>query len=139
MSVECFLDTGILVYAVSSAPIEAPKKRKALDLVKRTDFGLSGQVLLEFYVTVTEAIRRPLSPAVAVALLEEYRVFPTVPTDYALVVRAIELSLLHRFSCRDGAVIAAALALEAPVVYTDALEHGTTYDGVRVVNPFLDL
>jgi predicted nucleic acid-binding protein len=62
MSVECFLDTNVLVYAVSSAEGDAPKSRKALDLVQRTEFGLSAQVLQEFYVTVTRRIRKPLSP-----------------------------------------------------------------------------
>ena len=86
MSVECFLDTNVLVYAVSSAQAEAAKSAKALELIQRSDFGLSAQVLQEFYVTVTRKIRRPLSPERAVELLDEYRVFPTVPTDYALIV-----------------------------------------------------
>ena len=51
MSVDCFLDTNILVYAVSSAEADAAKSAKALDLVQRSDFGLSAQVLQEFYVT----------------------------------------------------------------------------------------
>ena len=136
MAVECFLDTGVLVYAVSSAAREAGRKRKALELVQRTDFGLSCQVLQDFYITVTQRIRRPLSPTVAVALLDEYRVFPVVPTDHAQIVAAIELSLLHGMAYREAAALAAARALEAPVIYTDALEDGKTFSGVRVVNPF---
>jgi predicted nucleic acid-binding protein len=53
MSVDCFLDTNVLVYAVSSAERDAAKRSKALDLVRQSDFGLSAQVLQEFYVTVT--------------------------------------------------------------------------------------
>jgi len=40
--------------------------------VQESDFGLSAQVLQEFYVTVTRKIRRPLSPETAVALMDEY-------------------------------------------------------------------
>lgn len=138
MSVECFLDTNVLVYAVSSAEGDAPKSRKALDLVQRTEFGLSAQVLQEFYVTVTRKIRRPLAPEQAVALLDEYRVFPTVPTDYPLIVAAVELSLRHGVSYWDGAILAAAEALEAPVLYTEDLNHGQLYGRVRAVNPFVD-
>lgn len=138
MSVECFLDTNVLVYAVSSAEVDAPKSRKALDLVQRTEFGLSAQVLQEFYVTVTRKIRKPVAPEQAVALLDEYRVFPTVPTDYPLIVAAVELSLLYGVSYWDGAILAAAEALEAPVLYTEDLSHGQLYGRVRAVNPFVD-
>jgi predicted nucleic acid-binding protein len=136
MSVDCFLDTNILVYAVSSADTETGKSEKALDLVQRSDFGLSAQVLQEFYVTVTRKIRKPLSPALAVALMDEYRAFPVVPTDYPLIVSAVELSLRHGISYWDGAILAAAEALEAPVLYTEDLAHGQRYGTVRVLNPF---
>jgi predicted nucleic acid-binding protein len=95
-------------------------------------------VLQEFYVTVTRKIRAPLSPEQAVALMDEYRVFPTVPTDYALIVAAVELSLRYRISYWDGAILAAAQALEAPVLYTEDLSHGQLYGRTRAVNPFLD-
>ena len=138
MSVDCFLDTNILVYAVSSAPSDAAKSAKALDLVRRSDFGLSAQVLQEFYVTVTRKIRKPLAPELAVALMDEYRVFPTVPTDYPLIVAAVELSLRYGISYWDGAIVAAAEALEAPILYTEDLSHEQRYGPVRAVNPFLE-
>jgi predicted nucleic acid-binding protein len=137
MSVECFLDTNVLVYAVSSAEADAPKRRRALELVREADFGLSAQVLQEFYVTVTRKIRKPLAPELAVALMEEYRVFPTVPTDYPLIVSAVEVSLRHGVSYWDGAILAAAEVLEAPILYTEDLSHGQRYGSVRAVNPFL--
>ena len=139
MSVDCFLDTNILVYTVSSAESDAAKRTKALDLVRRSDFGLSAQVLQEFYVTVTRKIRRPLAPELAVALMDEYRVFPTVPTDYPLIVSAVELSLRFGISYWDGAIIAAAEALEAPTLYTEDLNHGQRYGQVLAVNPFLEV
>jgi predicted nucleic acid-binding protein len=137
MSVDCFLDTNVLVYAVSSAEADAARRAKALDLVRRSDFGLSAQVLQEFYVTVTRKIRKPLAPAQAVALMDEYRVFPTVPTDYPLIVTAVELSLRYGISYWDGAIVAAAEVLEAKVLYTEDLNHGQHYGSVRAVNPFL--
>ena len=138
MSVECFLDTNVLVYAVSSAEADAAKRSKALELVREADFGLSAQVLQEFYVTATRKIRKPLEPELAVALMEQYRVFPTVPTDYPLIVAAVELSLRYGVSYWDGAILAAAEVLEAPVLYTEDLAHGHLYGSVRALNPFLE-
>jgi predicted nucleic acid-binding protein len=137
MSVECFLDTNVLVYAVSSAEHEAGKSRRALELVETSDFGLSAQVLQEFFVTVTRKIKKPLAPELAVALMDQYRVFPVVATDYPLIVSAVELSLRYGVSYWDGAILAAAEALEAPVLYTEDLNHGQSYGAVRAMNPFL--
>ena len=137
MSVECFLDTNILVYAVSALKEDAAKKSRALDLVQSADFGISLQVMQEFYVTVTRKIRKPLAPETAVALLEEYSLFPTVYTDYPLILSAIEISLRYGISYWDGAIVAAAEALKAPVLYTEDLSNGQQYGKIRVVNPFL--
>ncbi len=138
MSVDCFLDTNILVYALSSAEGDAPKRMKALDLVQQSDFGLSAQVLQEFYVTVTRKIRTPLAPDLAVALMDEYRQFPMVPTDYPLIVSAVELSLRYGISYWDAAIVAAAEVLEASTLYTEDLHHGQRYGRVLAVNPFLE-
>jgi predicted nucleic acid-binding protein len=136
MRVECFIDTNVLVYAVSSSPAEATKKARAVDLIESTDFGLSAQVLQELYVTLTRKIARPLAPDAAVALLEELRKFPLAPTDYPLVVAGIETSLRFGVTYWDGAILAAAERLGAPILYTEDLNHGQQYGPVRVVNPF---
>ena len=136
MRVECFLDTNVLVYAISSAEADTDRKEQALDLVARADFGLSAQVLQEFYVTVTRKIRKPLAPERAVELMDEYRAFPTVPTDYPLIVTGVELSVRYGISYWDGAIIAAAEALEASTLYTEDLNDGQLYGSVRAVNPF---
>jgi predicted nucleic acid-binding protein len=136
MSVDCFLDTNILVYAISSAESDVAKRTKALELVQHCNFGLSAQVLQEFYVTVTRKIRKPLPPDLAVALMNEYRLFPMVPTDYPLIVAAAELSIRYGISYWDGAIIAAAEVLEAPTLYTEDLNEGQRYGNVLAVNPF---
>jgi predicted nucleic acid-binding protein len=137
MSVECFLDTNVLVYAVSALAGDAHKKARALDLVRAADFGISSQVLQEFYVTVTRKIQKPLAPETAVSLLEAYRLFPIAQTDYPLILTAIEHSLRHGISYWDGAIVAAAEALDAPVLYTEDLSHKQRYGTVQVINPFL--
>jgi predicted nucleic acid-binding protein len=137
MSVEAFLDTNVLIYAVSSAASESAKKQKALELIETIDFGLSAQVLQEFYVNVTRKIARPLSPDMALSLLDEFKCFPIVWTDYPLIVAAVELSVRFDLSYWDGAIIAAAESLGASILYTEDLNHGQRYGSVRAINPFL--
>ena len=137
MIVDCFLDTNILVYAVSALAEDAEKKARSLDLVRTADFGVSSQVLQELYVTVTRKIQRPLEPEKAVRLLEAYRLFPTAHTDYPLILAGIEHSLRYRISYWDGAIIAAAESLGASVLYTEDLSHGQRYGSVQAINPYL--
>jgi predicted nucleic acid-binding protein len=137
MSVDAFLDTNVLIYAISSDPTESPKKEKAMELIEHTEFGLSAQVLQEFYVSVTRKIVLPLPPDEAVALLEQFRNLPVVWTDYPLIVAGIETALRFEISYWDGAIIAAARRLGASILYTEDLNHGQHYDSVKAVNPFL--
>jgi predicted nucleic acid-binding protein len=137
MRASCFLDTNVLVYAASSSRADASKRTRALQLIAESDFGLSAQVLQEFYVTVTRKFQKPMTPQAALALMDEYRIFPTVPTDYPLIVAAVELALKHQTSYWDGAILAAADVLEATTLYTEDLNHGQLYGKVRVMNPFV--
>ena len=136
MRVQAFLDTNVLIYAVSSSPAEATKKERALELIEHTDFGLSAQVLQEFYVNVTRKIALPLTPDKAVALLEQFRCFPMVWTDYPLIVAGVETALRFGISYWDGTIIAAAERLGATTLYTEDLNHGQRYASVQAVNPF---
>ena len=136
MRVDAFLDTNVLIYAVSSSRAEATKKEKALQLIQHADFGLSAQVLQEFYVNVTRKIARPLVPDEAVALLEQFKSFPFVWTDYPLIVSGIELALQFGISYWDGEIIAAAERLGAATLYTEDLSHGQRYGSVQAINPF---
>jgi len=135
--VKVFLDTNVLIYAVSPSLAESAKKERALELIEHTDFGLSAQVLQEFYVNVTRKIAKPLTPDAAVALLEQLRSFPMVPTDYPLTVAGVEISLRFGISYWDGAIIAAAECLGATTLYSEDLSHGQHYGSVQAVNPFL--
>ena len=57
-----FLDTNILLYAISSAPAERVKAEKAREILRRSDLVFSVQVLQEFYVQATRPSRtQPLS------------------------------------------------------------------------------
>jgi len=136
MRVESFLDTNVLVYAAAGKGPDEAKRRLALGLLESEDFGLSAQVLQEFYVTVTRKISVPMTPAAATEWLEQFEAFPCLPVDSALVKTAIVSSVRWGVSYWDGAILAAAEALGAKTVYSEDLADGRTYGAVRVCNPF---
>jgi predicted nucleic acid-binding protein len=136
MIVDCFLDTNILIYAALGRAAEEAKRKTASDLIASTQFGLSAQVLQEFYTVVTRKSERPLAPDKALEWIELLEVFPCVPVDASLVKRGAEHSVRHRISYWDGAILAAAEALGAATLYSEDLNHGQTYGAVRVCNPF---
>jgi predicted nucleic acid-binding protein len=137
MSAECLLDTNVWVYAAGSAPEEAEKKRRALALIAGGRWGISTQVLQEFYVTVTRKIARPLPPADAEAWIKDMIKLPCVATTPELVQRGIAINRRYQLSYWDGALLAAAESLGVRTVYSEDLGHGQEYEGIRVINPFL--
>ena len=137
MSVDCFLDTNVIVYAAAGRGVESAKRERALDLIETREFGLSAQVLQEFYVTVVHKIEIPLAASEALEWIEQLEAFPCLPIDSGLVKIAAELSLRHRISYWDGAILAATESLGATVLYSEDLSHGQRYGPVKVLNPFL--
>jgi predicted nucleic acid-binding protein len=136
MNADVVLDTNVLVYAVSAAPEEAAKKQIALGLLDEHLVGLSGQILQEFYVTVTRKNRRVLTSDEALDWIESFEDLPIVPVDAALVRNGAEIASRFQVSYWDGAVIAAAQRLGAQELYSEHLNHGQIYGTVQVINPF---
>lgn len=136
MTVDCFLDTNVIVYAAAGTGADQPKREAALQLLESERFGLSAQVLQEFYVTVTHKIAVPLAAVVALEWIDQLTVFPNLPVDPTLVRNAAEISERYRISYWDGAIVAAAEALGASTLYSEDLNHRQVYGGIRAVNPF---
>jgi predicted nucleic acid-binding protein len=136
MTVEVFLDTNVVVYAASKSVLDAQKRAVALELIADAKFGLSGQVLQEFYVTVTKKMNPMLGHDEALNWLEQLEEFPCAAIDGSIVFHGAENSHLHKISYWDGAIIAAAERLGAQILYSEDLNHGQKYGSVTVINPF---
>jgi len=136
MSAECLLDTNILVYAVAGRGAAETKRIRALELIENEDFGLSSQILQEFYVTVVRKIEVPLAAEQALEWIEQFDAFPCMAIDRPLIKIAIEISQRYQISYWDGAIIGAAEALGAATLYSEDLNHGQPYGSVQVINPF---
>jgi predicted nucleic acid-binding protein len=137
MIVTSFLDTNILLYLASRNPAEAQKKTMAKRIVKTESIGISAQVMQEFYTVAIKKADFRLTPAEGLEWLEKLEEFPCAPVTPPLVKTAALHSIRHRISYWDGAIIAAAEFLGAPVLYTEDLNHGQVYGTVKAINPFL--
>jgi predicted nucleic acid-binding protein len=138
MSADSFLDTNILVYAAAGRGPEEAKRQRAVELIETEDFGLSAQVLQEFFVTVTTRIATPLTVDQALEWIEALEVFPCVPIDAQLVKLSVETGERYRISYWDAAIVTAAEVLGAQTLYSEDLNDGQHYGSVRARNPFKD-
>ncbi|MBI1872494.1 MAG: PIN domain-containing protein [Acidobacteria bacterium] len=132
-----FVDTNVLLYAVSTAQDEALKATEARGILDGTDLALSVQVLQEFYVQATHSSRPGrLSHDQAAGLIEAWLRFPVQETTVALMRAGAQAAVRYRMSYWDAAIIEAARSLGCEAVLSEDLSHGEDYGGVKVTNPF---
>ena len=132
-----FVDTNVLLYAVSRAPAEAPKAAAARRLLGAADLALSVQVLQEFYVQATRPARSgALSHEQASLLVEAWLRFPVQETTVPLMLAAVRTADRYRISYWDAAIIEAARGLGCATLLSEDMAHGQDFNGVVVENPF---
>lgn len=135
-----FVDTNVLIYAVSVLPEDTDKRRRALELLRRQDLALSVQVLQEFYHQATRQTRPGrMTRKDAFAFLGTLLRFPVQPISLDLFQDAVSISRRFGLSYWDGAILAAARMTGCDAVYSEDLSDTQDYDGLRVINPFVDM
>jgi predicted nucleic acid-binding protein len=136
MAAGCFLDTNILLYAISTTTSEQAKRSIARYLLQDDDWTLSIQVLQELYGQATRPSRpETLRPREAVELIQCWRRFTAQPINETVLDQALELHQNHSLSYGDAAIIAAAHLADCSVVLSEAMGDGQCYGGVTVRNP----
>lgn len=137
MSVKGFLDTNVLVYAIETGGRDPEKSASALALVRKPGFCLSTQVLGEFYRAVTSPHRKvPLTHDEAVAWIQLWKRHDIRPITVPHVDLALEITDRFQVNYYDALILAAARLAGCHVVYSEDLNAGQDYDGIRVENPF---
>jgi predicted nucleic acid-binding protein len=97
---------------------------------------LSVQVLQEFYVNVTRKLKKPLSSAKALEVVEEYLTWTVVENTGKLLTTAIELQQKAHLSFWDAMVVQAAIDSGCDTLYSEDLSDGQRFGSLTVVNPF---
>jgi predicted nucleic acid-binding protein len=135
-----FVDTNVLLYAISRDPGEQVKAERANAILDEGDVGLSVQVLQEFYVQSTRATRPDaLTHDQATALVEAFLRFPAAAITVDVMRAAFGTRQRFGLSYWDAAILEASRSLGCEVVLSEDLSDGADYDGVRVENPFRSL
>jgi predicted nucleic acid-binding protein len=136
MTAECFIDTNVLLYAGSAATEDLAKRSTARALLALPGIGFSAQVLQEFYHAAVCKKRLAITHAAALAILHTLAPFPVLPVTRELVVAAADIRQRYQISYWDAAIVAAARELGCHTLYSEDLNPGQGYDGVKVANPF---
>ncbi|GFN22416.1 PIN domain-containing protein [Thermanaeromonas sp. C210] len=133
-----FVDTNVWVYAHDTSAGERHARAKALitELWQSGNGCLSVQVLQDFYVTVTQKVRKPLSPETAARIIEYLSNWRVHTPDARDVLAAINIQQRYGISFWDAMIIRSAEALDCRVIWSEDLNPGQYYGEVKVVNPF---
>ena len=138
MSDRAFVDTNVLVYLFDG---DAPaKRRRARTLIAALgpSMVISTQVLQEFYVSVTRKLEKPLAPADAEAALRDLAALDVVVVDVPIIHAAVTLSRRHQLSLWDSLIVESAKARGCARLFSEDLQHGQAFGGIRVENPFVE-
>ena len=134
-----FVDTNILLYAISKDPAELRKTRIAINVLESPveELALSVQVLQEFYVQATRASRESALPhRLAEDYVDHWQALQVQDNTLALFRAAVASSRRFRVSYWDAAIIEAARMMGCDTVLSEDLSDGQRYGEVRVQNPF---
>lgn len=137
MAVERFLDTNILLYGYD---LDAPDKRAIAQTLlehawlKLGATAISVQVLQEFCINF---VRRGHAIGEAATLADDFCRWPMVDNTLALFRLGVSVQKQWQLSHWDSMIVAAAQMSGAHELYTEDLNHGQDYGGVRAINPFV--
>ena len=136
MTAPYFVDTNVLVYADDrSAGVKRDRARELIRSALRDGRArLSTQVLAEYFAVATRKLG--LASATARRRVEIYAALSVFRPAVDDLLAAIDLHRLHGLSIWDALVVRSARASGCRVLYSEDLQHGRSFDGVLVVDPF---
>ncbi len=131
-----FLDTNILVYSVDQK--NPAKQRKAREIVVEAmnwqAYVISAQVLNEFSNVALLKLKMTV-PEVR-KFVSIFKFIKTVSVDCAWTDRALAIRKQYGIQFFDALLIVAAEAVGCDELWTEDLNDGQMYCGIKAVNPF---
>jgi predicted nucleic acid-binding protein len=130
------LDTNVLVYFEA---INTPKRTSdaigLIESLRNERLYVSSQTLGElFHVLVRKG---GLDRAEARERVDFWcNAAHTIDTSTPLLYNAMELAVSHQLQIWDSIIVSAAATANCQMLLSEDLQHGFTWEGVTVVNPF---
>jgi predicted nucleic acid-binding protein len=134
-----FFDTNILVYLFDRAAAEKQAMAQALweRACREATPVVSTQVLQEFFVTVTRAVKQGLSvPTARDAITQFAEIAEVMTISTPLVVATTRRVETSRLSFWDGLIVESAIDCGARCLWTEDLQNGQVFGETSTVNPF---
>ena len=137
MTIRFSFDTNILIYAIDRRT--GRKSLVAEELLNRARFQPAGFVTEQSVIEFLHASRKaevPLSRAVTF-VQDLLQIFDLLLARRDIVVRTIDILSRYQLSVWDARLLAVCSSHSCAVLFSEDMQDGGIYDGVRVVNPFL--
>jgi len=132
-----FVDTNILVYAADESLDAGRKRTIAHELLRTANLRISVQVLNEFIASSRNPGKLGLSRVAEDDWLKGWLKMTVASLTPAHFIEAIKIHHQYQFSHWDSLIVATALSLKCPVLYSEDMQHGQIIEGMEIINPFL--
>jgi predicted nucleic acid-binding protein len=133
------LDTNVIVYAIG---IDGSQRQaQALDIIDSIparDIVLPAQVLAELFRVLAGKVRLSREESALVTLHWGSR-YEVEGTNVNATMQSLRLAASHHITIWDALVLATAAEANCQLLLSEDMQHGFTWSGVTVVNPFTDL
>jgi predicted nucleic acid-binding protein len=132
------LDTNILAYAEGLGDVDrCTQARQWVGRASQAEAVLPTQVLGELQRVLVIKARRSAADARS-AVLSWADAFEVAESGWAAMQSALDLCADHQLSMWDALILATAAEARCRVLLTEDLQHGFTWGGVTLVNPFVE-
>jgi predicted nucleic acid-binding protein len=134
-----FVDTNILVDAVSTEATESKKTEYVTELLTSSDLAVSWQVLQEFYATVTRPSKRraySISHDQALEFIKVWRTLRVIVPTWNMIENSFALADRYQLPYWDAMILVSAIAGRCHVLLSEDFQEGQRFGRVKAVNPF---
>lgn len=135
------IDTNVFFYATGLGESPGDQRKVATAIALLADFMAEEslvvpvQVCLEFHHLLLR--KGGIAPGEAARIVEDYTEGALIiPTDFDLAQTAFRLARQHKLQTYDAAILAAAARARCEILFSEDMQDGFEWEGVRIVNPF---
>ncbi len=130
------IDTNVLVYAEGEGDVtRCESARDLLTRLPAVDVMLPAQALAELHRVLTRRARRSATQ-VRDAVLEWADTFRVADSSWRALQAAMDLHVDHQLQIWDALILAVTAEERCRILLSEDLQHGFTWRGVTVINPF---